>query len=368
MSPDIRLDQFVQAKNSRGRIHYYFRFAKRGQPEFRRPLPHPLTETYRATYDAAWAECFGVHPSHLIDPKGWPALIREHKQSAKFRMLSKNSQGLRVQAMDLALERWGAFMPSQIRPVHVQAVYDSLASRPASANRRLDDLSALFSWGAVRGYCDANPCRRIERVKGEGTYEPWPQWALEKLLSEGKPHITRVALAAIYTGQRREDVITQLTASKIDQGVWSVRQGKTKTLVPVPLHPVLLAMVQEHADLMKKRGRIDRDAPILENSRGTPWTSNGFNASWQKEMIRLKLHSLEPRLVFHGFRATQATIIATAVAKSPELFGSIERVKAMLGHLSTSMAEHYARRAQTEIFNGESILLLPDFEAVVGNQ
>lgn len=366
MSPAIRLETHVQRKLARGREFFYFRVAKRGQPEFRRPLPHPFSRDYRAAYDAAWAEYYGVHPGHFRDPQSWDALTRQHRDSAKYQALSSNSRRLRDMAIDLAIDRWGAFAPSQIRPIHVQAVYDSLAARPATANRRLDDLSALFSWGSVRGFCDANPCTKIERIKSAGTYEPWPQWALEKLLGHGRPHLTRVVLGAIYTGQRRDELLTRFTASRIRDGVWSPRQGKTGTIVPVPLHPILLAIVEDHSQLMKQRGRIDRDAPIFENSRGQPWTGNGFSASWQREMVRLGLHREEPRLVFHGFRATQATIIADAVAKSPDLFGSIERVQAMLGHLSPRMAEHYARRAQTEVWNAESILLMPHFGADVG--
>ncbi len=37
MSADIRLERFVQRKQSRGRDFFYFRFARRGHPEFRRP-------------------------------------------------------------------------------------------------------------------------------------------------------------------------------------------------------------------------------------------------------------------------------------------------------------------------------------------
>ena len=106
----------------------------------------------------------------------------------------------------------------------------------------------------------------------------------------------------------------------------------------------MLALVDEHQELMKTRGEIDPHRPIFENSKGQPW-SKGFGASWRKEMINLKLHALQPRLTFHGFRTTNATLIATSIAQSPNLYGGIEHVRAMLGHLSKSMSEHYARRA-----------------------
>ncbi|MFT7060026.1 MAG: hypothetical protein ACJASV_002542, partial [Pseudorhodobacter sp.] len=58
------------------------------------------------------------------------------------------------------------------------------------------------------------------------------------------------------------------------------------------------------------------------------------------------------------------TLIASTVAKKPELFGGIARVKSMLGHMSAKMAAHYARRAEAEHMNAETMLLLPE----IGNR
>ena len=120
---------------------------------------------------------------------------------------------------------------------------------------------------------------------------------------------------------------------------------------------------------MRRRAIIDPERPIFSTSRGEPWAS-GFLASWGKEMVRLKLHTVEPSLTFHGFRTTNAMLIASAVARSPDLYGGIEHVRAQLGHLSEAMSKHYARRAQVEAMNAETLLLLPDFAhaaADVGN-
>ena len=200
----------------------------------------------------------------------------------------------------------------------------------------------------------------IERVNSDGSYEHWPEWALETLFTEGQPHISKVALVAIYTVQRRGDSLTKLCEALIRDGVWYPKQRKTDTGVPIPLHSEVLAMVEEHQEWMRERNRVDPSLQILKSSRRAPWGS-GFGASWKNELVRLKLHAVEPRLTFHGRRTTNATLIANAVAKSPELYGGIERVRSMFGHLSKRMSEHYARHAITEQTNTESVLLLPDF-------
>lgn len=378
MAAELRLEQYVQRKVRRAREYFYFRVVQNGK-ETRISLPHPFSAEYRAAYDNAHRRVFGYAPNEFTSPTSIAELVRQHKSSVKYDRLPPTSKAGRNQALDLMLDRWGQFEAADIRPVHVQALYDSLSARPATANRRLDDISSIFGWGRTRGFADVNPCRKIERVISDGSYEPWPESALELLLERGKPEIVKVALAAIYTSQRRSDLLLQLTDSVIDGGTWYLSQGKTANDVPVPLHPVVLAILDMERSARRKAGILDPRRPLLTNSRGEVWTPSGFGASWRTEIIRLKLRpktvtdyeegSFRP--TFHGLRHTNATMIANAVARNPNTFGGIARVKSMLGHLSEKMAKHYARRAETEHMNAETLLLIPEIgnrPAWIGNQ
>lgn len=377
MAADLKTERYVQRKLRAGREFFYFRVVQ-GGAEFRRPLPHPYTTDYRAAYDAAHREAFGVPPGEDISPTSVAALVRDHRASERYLRLPPKSRNGRDHALELMRERWGQFETAAIRPVHVQALYDSLTDRPATANRRLDDISAVFGWGRTRGFVDENPCARIERVESNGSYEPWPTAPLEALIGRGKPEIVKVALVATYTSQRREDVLARLSDDRIDGSIWYLRQGKTRTDVPVPLHPVVLAILDMERAARRKAKIVDPRRPLLTNSRGQPWTASGFGASWRKELIRLGLRperndELEPdafRPTFHGLRHTNATLIATTVARSPDAFGGIARVRSMLGHMSEAMARHYARRAEAEHLNAETMLLLPEIgntPAWIGN-
>ena len=371
MAADLRLETYVQRKKSRAREYFYFRVVQGGK-ETRIPLPHPFTAGYRAAYDAAHREVFGMAPGELENPGTISALVREHLSSRKYLGLPAKSKSSRDKALNLMRDRWGPFDASAIRPVHVQALYDSLSERPATANRVLDDISSVFSWGRPRGYLDVNPCRKIERVTSDGSYEPWPQDILGTLIEHGKLEIVKVALVAIYTSQRRSDVLLRLCEERIDGGTWYLKQGKTGTEVPVPLHPVVLAILDLERAERRRAGAEDPRRPLLTNSRGKTWTSSGFGASWRTELIRLGLRpesndayeadQFQP--TFHGLRHTNATMIANAVARNPAAFGGIQRVKSMLGHLSEKMARHYARRAEAEAMNAETLLLIPE----IGNR
>ncbi|MBN9890497.1 tyrosine-type recombinase/integrase [Salipiger abyssi] len=157
--------------------------------------------------------------------------------------------------------------------------------------------------------------------------------------------------------------------SQIQDATWHVIQSKTGNAVPVPLHPLVLAILEDERRERRKSGVVDPRRPLLTNSRGKPWTPTGFGASWRTELIRLKLkpHRKEDledgafRATLHGLRHTNATVIANSVARHPEVFGGIQRVQSMLGHLSKRMSEHYARRAEVEHMNRETMLLLPNF-------
>jgi integrase len=374
VAADIHLEQYVQRKKARGRTYFYFRVVKDGV-EFRRRLPGPFDAEYRHAYDAAHRECFGIGPDEFENEFSVRVMCRRYQGqgvqdgSPKYKRMSVASRTHADLAVNLVIERWGDFDAHDIRPMHAQALYDSLADRPATANRRMDAISAVFAWGRTRGFCDDNPCSRIERIKNEGAYDPWPSDALQKLVDEGKQEIVKVALVAAYTGQRRSDILLRLSDDRITNGVWYIKQGKTNTEVPVPLHPVVLAILEGERAARRDAGVVDPRRPLLTNQRGNNWTASGFGTSWTKELIRLNLRAetkaersdddaFWPTL--HGLRHTNATLIANTVAKSPDLFGGIKRVKSMLGHMSEAMSRHYARMAETEHLNTETMLLIPE--------
>ncbi|NOX40759.1 MAG: tyrosine-type recombinase/integrase [Alphaproteobacteria bacterium] len=365
MAPDIRLDQYVQRKvNRHGKEYFFFRKVTKGI-EARISLPHPFDDGYRLAYNTAWQQVFGVSPEEPSTGQSVKDLCIRHEASAAFFGLASASKYMRRRALGLLTERFGQFEAFEIRPLHMQALYDSISKNPPTANRIFDDVSKIFSWGVPRGFSTINPAAHLDRIQSGESYEPWPTWALEKFIAQGQWHMTRALLMALYTGQRRGDVLA-MTFQDIRDGVWHLSQGKTGNKVPVSLHPIAQTIVDDEWEWGKSQSIIDPKRPVLRNSRGNAWGS-GFGASWNKEMLRLNLKGQTPRLTYHGLRTTNATLIASAVAQNPEKFGGIERVQSLLGHHSKRMSEHYARRAKTEHLNNDSVLLIPDFGNPLGN-
>lgn len=360
MAPDIKLPRYVQCKRGK---HFYFRRVANGE-ETRHPLPHPLEPGFRRAYNEAWFKSFGAWPEDAMPPKSVSALIAAHRpDSEAYRKLSAKSRQWRDRACDLLCARWGTFDARDIRAEHCQALYDSLSAKPQTANRIWADISKLFSWGRPRGFCTENPALGIERVEVNSAYEPWPLPDLERLVRDGQEHIVEVALMALYTGQDRGDVLERLTDAAIAGEVWELHRGKTRKVtrdrIRITLHPVAMAVVEKARARKREAGIIDPARPLLLNSRGEPWGS-GFGASWTKELHRLGLSGREPRLTFKGLRVTNATLIADAAAKGhASAAEAFARVRAMLGHHSDKMSQHYARRAEVEVSNRGSVEMLP---------
>lgn len=123
----------------------------------------------------------------------------------------------------------------------------------------------------------------------------------------------------------------RLPRTAIADGRINTRRGKTAEPVWLDLpKPVLqvLATAPKH-DAMT----------LCANSRGKPWTTSGFRASWRPVRKRLEAEGqVQPALTLKGLRHTAATILAE--------MGFDERTVAdYLGQKTIEMARHYSRRA-----------------------
>jgi len=99
----------------------------------------------------------------------------------------------------------------------------------------------------------------------------------------------------------------------VRDGLIAVKQGKTGKELWIPVHRDLAKVLQE----IPKRA-----VTILTNSRGKPWTADGFHVTWRDELMRDELKELrERRLVFHGLRKSAVVTLLEAGATDAEVAG-----------------------------------------------
>ncbi|WP_052699920.1 tyrosine-type recombinase/integrase [Martelella endophytica] len=154
---------------------------------------------------------------------------------------------------------------------------------------------------------------------------------IDKVRREGKPHIVAAMEVAVYTGQRQGDILA-LKWPQYDGTHLSLRQGKTGKRVKVRLHKDLKALIDQLKQVAEDR-KV-RSASILANSRGRPWTQDGFQTSWRKEMARLGIEGV----TFHDLRGTFIT------ARRRE-GSTVEQIASISGHtiseVRSVLEKHY---------------------------
>ena len=123
------------------------------------------------------------------------------------------------------------------------------------------------------------------------------------------PWMWHATALALYTGQRQGDVLA-MTWGQVNGELLKVRQEKTGKELAIPAHQRLLSLLTE----------IPRTSVcILTSTRGTPWTSDGFRASWQKALTGPLVSIRENGLVFHGLRKASVVTLLEAGCSDAEV-------------------------------------------------
>ena len=167
-------------------------------------------------------------------------------------------------------------------------------------------LARVLSWALDRGLVDANPCEKGGKLyHGSRGDKVWSEEDEAAFLREASPPLGLALMLALWTGQRQGDLL-RLPWSAYDGSVIRLKQGKTGARVTVPVGAPLKAAL----DATRKRGPL-----ILMNTRGVPWTANGFSASWRKACAAARISGL----TFHDLRGTAVLRLSLAGCTVPEI-------------------------------------------------
>ena len=309
--------------NRTGRPYYYlqrFRGTNNAHPQIRLPDDPRSPEFWEA-----YARHLNIAPQPPRTDT-MAALITAWQLSPEWTQMKPRTQTLWGSLANHIVDAWGPLEVKGVRPRHVLALRDALASQPAKANNLMRCLGSVMSWSVPRGWRDDNPCSEIKPLKGGEGYDPWP-WdvieSAERELSSKRPDLWWAVALALYTGQRMGDVLAMRWSAINAGGIISVKQGKTGKELFIPLHKDLRAVLDG----------IPRHAvTILTSAERTPWQT-GFQVAWAKhkpQAVRDKA------LVFHGLRKSAVVMLLEAGCTDAE-------VASVTGQ-SRQMIEWYAKQ------------------------
>ncbi|MBY0566080.1 MAG: tyrosine-type recombinase/integrase [Hyphomonadaceae bacterium] len=217
-------------------------------------------------------------------------------------------------------------------------VIEKWRERFESSKRNMDYaktvLSRLLSYGVERRLISGHHCGRLETFyHGDRSHITWTDSEIAKFLAEAPAHVGQVAALALLTGLRRGDLLalqwSQIREHHIE--VWTQKSGK-RTLVEIPLY-------DELRTFLFRSNR--REGNVLVNSRGKPWTGDGFGTAWRKARLASGIEGK----TFHDLRGTAAT-------KLHEAGMALDDIVLLMGwskrHAEKIISRYISRRNQYE--------------------
>ncbi len=195
------------------------------------------------------------------------------------------------------------------------------ATSPREADYHMAILALMLAWGLDRGAVPANPAAKPGRVyRPDRTDSIWTDADVQTFLAKAGPQLRLPFLLALWTGQRRGDVL-RLSWGAYDGATIRLAQSKGKRRVVIPL----VAEMRAALDATKRKAAV-----VCVTSRGTRWTGHGFSASFRKACVAAGIEGL----TFHDLRGTAVTRLAVAGCTDAEIATitghSLKTVKEML--------------------------------------
>ena len=315
----------VQKRLASGGVAVYH-YAWRGGPR----LPgEPGSPEFLAALAAAKAAA----------PKSQAGTLQEvftaYQRSPAFTALSDATRKGYARRLPLIEAEFGDMPTKALEDPRVRGEFldwrDRLAEKsPREADYHMAILALMLAWGVDRGRLAANPAARPGRVyRPDRTDHIWQDADIAAFLAKAGPHLRLPFLLALWTGQRRGDVL-RMPWGAYDGATIRLTQSKGKRRVVVPVAADLRATL----DATKRRATV-----ICTTSRGTRWTGDGFSASFRKACEAAGIEAL----TFHDLRGTAITRLAMAGCTEAEIATitghSLSTVGAMLDR-------HYLSRDQ----------------------
>jgi integrase len=266
----------------------------------------PGTPEFIASYNEAAAQKIRPPTGLLL------SLLQAYQASEDFRQLAPRTQDDYKRIIQKEIEpEYSDFPLSALADRRTRGVFMDWRDRLALKSRRQADyawtvLARVLSWSKDRGKITVNPCERGGRVySGSRAEDIWSEVQEAAFLQSAPAHLHLPLLLALWTGQRQGDLL-RLPWSAYNGKEIRLRQSKTGSRVVIPIGAPLKAALD---------GTTKRSTLILVNSDGTPWTQDGFRASWRKACAKAGIVGV----TFNDLRGTAVTRLALAECTEAEI-------------------------------------------------
>lgn len=269
------------------------------------------------------------------------ALLIAYRRSTEWEALKPNSRAHYTRYLRHLEDAWEMPLKALTRKL-LLSMRDEVAHGfgPAAGNCFIQATSAVFYWARKRGWVEYSPVDRVTPIE-TGHFPAWSMEEVAVALERFPEPLRRVVTLALYTGQRRGDLI-KLPWSAYDGVVVKLRQQKkTKAgnaMLVIPVHSELRAALE--------RWKADRVSPlILTTARGLAWSGTHLSTAMAQAVRNA---ALPAQLNVHGLRKLAAARLAEAGCSTLE-------IASITGHRSLSMISLYTASAQQAVLAAAAI-------------
>jgi len=300
----------------------YWQF-RRGK--LRSPLPGKPGD---AVFHEAYGRLLALSETKPQEPNraslAW--LIKQYKNSAEFEALATPTQDDYGKTLKLLVAEMGDEPFRLITRAMVKAVRDDHAATARKAHKIKQMVSCLYIWAGendhvVEGH---NPAASIKRFKKRvKPITPWSEEDIVLFLKHCPAFLKTPILLALYTGQRREDIV-QMDWMAFQGPYVRVRQSKTGEPLDIACHREL----RKHLSSVK----TDFGGPIARTAKGRPFTPNSLSQAIRR--IVLGIDDMPDDRSIHGLRYA-------AAARLDEAGCTVAQAVSVMGHRTYQMAIKY---------------------------
>lgn len=317
---DLKGIHVVRKTLADGTVRSYH-YAWRGGPRIEAA---PGTAEYAAEFAAHMKT---ARPAPVGD---FMRIIRAYQRSTEFTGLADRTRKDYGRYLRMIEDEFGDASARVIEDKRMRRKFkewrDGFAGTPRKADMAWTVLARVLSWAKDVGEISANVAERGGRLYSSDRAEVL--WTDEQVARAGNlpPHLWRVFMIALWTGQRQGDVL-RLPWSAYDGHMIRLRQSKTKVRVAIPCAAPLRSLLDD----------LPRLSPIiLLSTDGRPWTSDGFRASWARACEAAGISGVH----FNDLRGTAITRLAEAECTEAEIASITGH---SIGTVSNVLASYLAR-------------------------
>jgi integrase len=283
----------VAKVTAKGRTYWY---AWRGGPRLR---GEPGSAEFIASYNEA------IESLRTPDPGRFKSLVVLYRASADYAKLAETTRKNWSPWLDRIAEYLGELRiaqfdrPEKIRPI-IRRWRNQWSDKPRTADYGMQVLSRVLSYAVdPLGKIAGNPCEGIKKLHdgSDRAGRIWTDEYIALLKQTCRADIANVVDLAAHTGLRQSDLL-RLSWSHIgnDAIIIATAKSRHRREAIIPLYFALREVL----------GRIPKNSTVvLTNSRGRPWTSGGFQSSFDQAKKAAGLGDKD--LHFHDLRGTAAT-------------------------------------------------------------